>query len=70
MILHVTGTPVFTSGALIVAATDQRKPLNHLVLVARRGYIPGYHGTIINAMTILGCLLHQKHFIDSRLKYL
>lgn len=44
--LHISGVPIFTSGALDFMAAAQGMPLDYLALVVRMSCVPGSHRTV------------------------
>ena len=68
-LLNVSGTPVFTSGALVFAAATQGIPFNHLLLKTRWAYVPGSHGTETIREAVLGRPPQPGRCTGSRLKH-
>ena len=64
-VLYTSGTPVFKSGALVLAAATQEIPLYHLAVVARDTCIPGNYRTLTIVETVLGRLPHPGHCTDT-----
>lgn len=69
-VLHMPGTPIFTSGGSDFVTGDCRMPLDyHLALESKKACVLRSYSTVIMGGTVLGWLPPSEHRTDSQLKY-